>query len=95
MKDLHFEWDPRKATANLLKHRISFEEAQTAFQDEGGLLLDDPDHSKEEDRFVLIGMSVALRVLLVCHCGRQEGDLIRIISARKATRKEQGQYHRR
>ena len=89
-----FEWDPGKSRSNLKKHRVSFEEAKTVFFDEGALVASDPDHSAEEDRFLIIGFSVQLRVLLVCFCERSEGDTIRIISARKATKKEQRQYRK-
>lgn len=89
---LRFEWDKRKATANLLKHRISFDEAKSVFFDEYARLIDDPDHSDEEDRFVLLGLSRALRLLIVCHCYRRRGEIIRIISARKATPSEALSY---
>ncbi len=95
MAELRFEWDPGKAAANLLKHRVSFEEAQTAFLDEDALVIEDPDHSEAEDRFILLGLSAGLRVLFVCHCVREGGSVIRIISARRAVRHEQGQYHER
>ncbi len=95
MADLRFEWDTRKAAANLLKHRVSFDEAQTAFLDEDALVIEDPDHSEAEDRFILLGLSAGLRVLFVCHCVREAGSLIRIISARRAVRHEQEQYHER
>ena len=85
MSFLRFEWDPRKATANLKKHGISFEEAKSVFYDDRARLIDDPDHSDDEDRFVLLGLSHSLRVVVVCHCYRGDGDVIRIISARKAT----------
>ena len=85
---LKFEWDKRKAAANFLKHRVSFEEAKSVFFDEYARLIDDPDHSDEEDRFVLLGLSRALRLLIVCHCYRRKGEVIRIISARKPTRTE-------
>ena len=88
MPALRFEWDNRKAAANLRKHGVSFEEARSVFFDEQARLIDDPDHSEEEDRFVLLGLSGALRLLLVCHCYRSEGEIIRIISARRATRTE-------
>jgi len=88
MPALRFEWDTRKAAANLRKHGVSFEEARSVFFDEQARLIDVPDHSEEEDRFVLLGLSGALRLLLVCHCYRSEGELIRIISARRATRTE-------
>ena len=95
MTELRFDWDPRKAAANLLKHRVSFEEAQTAFLDEDALVIEDPDHSEAEDRFILLGVSGSLRVLFVCHCVRKGGSLIRIISARRAIRHEQEQYQER
>ncbi len=92
MSMLEFEWDPKKAAANLKRHRVSFEEARTVFLDERAKLIDDPDHSSDEDRFVLLGISGLLRVLLVCHCYRQQGQTIRIISARKASPGEARQY---
>ena len=92
MSVLEFEWDPKKAAANLKRHRVSFEEARTVFLDERAKLIDDPDHSSDEDRFVLLGISGLLRVLLVCHCYRQQGQTIRIISARKASPGEARQY---
>lgn len=85
---LRFEWDDHKATANLKKHGISFDEAKSAFYDERAKLIDDPDHSEDEDRFILLGLSHSLRVVVVCHCYRGNGDVIRIISARKATTRE-------
>lgn len=88
MSALHFEWDERKAVANLKKHGVSFEEAKSAFYDERAKLIDDPDHSENEDRFVLLGLSSALRMLVVCHGYRNNGGVIRIISARKATASE-------
>lgn len=91
-----FTWHDQKARDNLAKHGVSFEEARTAFADEFGLVIDDPDHSIEEERFLLLGLSARQRVLLVAHCLREEGDVIRIISCRRATRKEQTVYlHRR
>ena len=92
MSTLRFEWDDRKAAANAKKHGVSFEEARTVFVDERAKLIDDPDHSEDEDRFVLLGLSSALRLLLVCHCYRSEDNVIRIISARKATAKESKSY---
>ena len=93
--DLRFEWDERKNKSNRRKHGVSFEEAQTAFSDEHGLLIDDPAHSDDEDRFVMLGMSSTLRVLVVCHCYKVDGDVIRIISARRADRQEQTDYSER
>jgi uncharacterized DUF497 family protein len=90
-----FEWDARKASANLRKHGVSFEEARTAFLDEHALLIDDPDHSDQEERFVLLGYSRVMRLLVVCHCYRSGGATVRILSARKATRTEAKFYRRR
>ncbi len=92
MSALHFEWDERKAVANVKKHGVTFEEARSAFYDEHAKLIDDPDHSEDEDRFVLLGLSSALRLLVVCHCYRGDGGVIRIISARNATAKEVKSY---
>lgn len=91
---LSFEWDERKSLANKRKHKVSFEEAQTVFYDDEALLRDDPDHSEDEDRFVLLGVSTALRTLVVCHCYRTSDQVIRIISARKANRSEAREYER-
>lgn len=85
---VRFDWDERKNKRNRAKHGIWFEEAQSVFDDPRGRLFHDPDHSDEEDRFVLLGMSSAERILVVVHCYRQGESLIRIISARKATKKE-------
>ena len=95
MSGLRFDWDRRKSAANERKHGVSFEEAETAFADEHGLLLDDPSHSQDEDRFILIGLSASLRALVVCHCYRQADEVIRLISARKATLSERRQYGER
>jgi uncharacterized DUF497 family protein len=95
MAEPRFEWDPRKSTLNQRKHGVSFDEARTAFADEHGLLLDDLDHSGTEQRFVLLGLSAAFRVLVVVHSYREDEDTIRIISARRATREERNQYHAR
>lgn len=92
MTSLRFEWEPRKASANLKKHGISFEEAKSVFYDESAKLISDPDHSEDEDRFILLGVSHSLRVILVCHCYRSKGNVIRIISARKATPTESKAY---
>ena len=93
--ELRFEWDPNKNATNIQRHKISFDEAASTFLDENGLLIGDPDHSDEEDRFVLLGLSSTLRLLLVCHCYKADGGLIRIISARKADRQERELYTRR
>jgi uncharacterized protein len=90
--NLHFTWDPAKARANLAKHGISFLEAETAFSDEHALVMPDPEHSRREDRFVLLGMSAGLRILVIVHCEPDTDGAIRIISARRATRSERGQY---
>jgi uncharacterized DUF497 family protein len=95
VNEVRFEWDERKNRANQRKHGISFEEAKSVFSDDHGLLIDDPDHSEGEDRFVMLGLSSALRMLVVCHCCRSEGEVIRIISARKADREERAAYSER
>ncbi len=92
MSDIKFEWDDRKSRENKRKHKVSFEEAQTAFLDENATRFFDPDHSQDEDRFLMLGMSFTLRVLVVCHCYRQDDSVIRIISARKAGKQEQSEY---
>ena len=92
MSNIQFEWDARKASANVKKHSISFDEARTVFFDENAKLIDDPDHSLDEDRFVLLGLSSTLKIVLVCHCYREQGNVIRIISARKAISHQSKQY---
>ena len=92
MADLRFEWDENKNRANRKRHGVSFEEGQTVFLDDNALLIDDPDHSVDEVRFVLLGLSSRLRALVVCHCVRQAGNVIRIISVRKADRSERSRY---
>ena len=92
MSTLKFEWNPSKAAANLRKHRVSFEDAQTVFSDDRARLIDDPDHSEDEERFLLLGLSGTLRLLVVAHCYRSAGNVIRIISARKATADEEHDY---
>jgi uncharacterized DUF497 family protein len=89
---LQFEWSVAKAAANAKKHGVTFEEARSVFFDERARLIDDPDHSEDEDRFILLGLSSALRLLIVCHCYRSKGNLIRIISARRATARESWSY---
>ena len=88
MDTLHFEWDEKKNENNKRKHHISFEEAKTVFYDPNALLVHDPDHSKDEDRFVLMGLSRKMKILVVCHCYRESDNVIRIISARKAIKAE-------
>jgi hypothetical protein len=89
-----FAWDRHKARTNLAKHGVSFEEAQTVFLDENARLIGDPDHSEEEERFVLLGYSFQARCLIVSHCYRQPNSVIRLISARRATRQEEEVYWR-
>jgi len=91
---IEFEWSTAKARANLKKHGVSFEEAQSVFYDEYARQFFDEGHSDKEQRFIMLGMSIESRVLVVCHCERADGDVIRIISARKATRKERSFYER-
>jgi len=92
---MNFEWDENKARINQQKHGVSFEEAATVFDDADALQIFDPDHSEAEDRFIMLGMSAVLRILVVCHCYRADDNIIRIISARKATRNESSTYERR
>jgi uncharacterized DUF497 family protein len=92
---MKFTWDKEKAASNQRKHGVSFEEAQTVFMDHNALRIYDPDHSESEDRFVLLGLSSALRMLVVCHCYREEKERVRIISARKATKSESATYEKR
>ncbi len=91
MNHLYFEWDPRKNASNQKKHGISFDEAKSVFTDEYARLIADPDHSEEEDRFILLGTSIQSHLLVVCHCIRDH-DVIRIISARKADKRERKVY---
>ena len=92
MSTLRLEWDERKALANERKHGVSFDEARSVFFDERARLIDDPEHSEDEERFILMGLSSSLRLLLVCHCCRSKANVIRIISARKATARELKSY---
>jgi uncharacterized DUF497 family protein len=92
MDAIDFSWDEGKNRENLRKHGISFEEACTAFSDENARLKHDPDHSQDEDRFILLGFSAKLRLIVVSHVYKQDGQQIRIVSARKATRNERKQY---
>jgi uncharacterized protein len=94
MADLRFEWDPRKSRANKAKHGVSFEEARSAFLDENARVIPDSEHSEEEERFILLGMSIGLRLLVVCHCYRESEQVIRIISARRADPAERRDYAR-
>jgi uncharacterized DUF497 family protein len=92
--NIAFAWDRRKARSNWVKHGISFEEAQSVFLDENARLIDDPDHSEEEERFVLLGFSFQARCLIVNHCYREPDSVIRLISARRATADEEEVYWR-
>ena len=94
MNELRLEWDDRKEKANIRKHGVSFNEARTVFYDENAIQFFDPDHSEDEDRFILLGMSFKLRTLVVCHCFREGEKVVRIISARKADRNEKHEYWR-
>jgi uncharacterized DUF497 family protein len=87
-----FAWDEEKQEANIKKHGITFIEAATVFDDVNALVMNDPDHSQDEDRFIVIGFSESARLLIVCHCYRADDSIIRIISARKADRKERKEY---
>ncbi len=89
---IRFEWDPAKARANVRKHGVSFEEALSVFYDEFAVQFFDEDHSSAEERFLMLGMSSGARMLLVCHCERETGNVIRIISARRATKRESAFY---
>ncbi len=92
MKSITFEWDDKKAESNLKKHGVSFEEAQSVFFDDQAIQFWDDQNSKEEDRFLMLGLSNKLRILLVVHCFRETESVIRIISARKATKNEMVEY---
>lgn len=93
MEYIKFEWDTNKNEINKRKHKISFEEAQTVFYDSEALVIDDPEHSEQEDRFIILGLSKKANLLVVCHCYRESDFVIRIISARKATTTEIRYYH--
>ncbi len=95
MDELRFEWDENKNTTNKTKHGISFEEAKSVFYDENALVIGDPEHSSEEERFIILGMSSRANLLIVCHCYRESDLVIRIISARKATKNEEKAYEGR
>ena len=94
MSDIRFEWDEAKNRQNIRKHGVSFDEAQTVFLDDYALRFYDPDHSQDEDRFIMLGISFKLRILIVCHCYKESDSVIRLISARKATRQEAKHYGR-
>jgi uncharacterized protein len=93
MGDIKFEWDAAKASINKKKHGVSFDEAKTVFYDENAKIIHDPEHSHDEERFIILGLSVVTRMLVVIHCYRKIDKIIRIISARKATKRESTQYN--
>ena len=93
METINFEWDENKDRINKQKHQVSFEEAKSVFRDEAALVIADPDHSEAEERFLILGQSDQLKLLVVCHCYRESDTVIRLISARKATRNETVQYY--
>lgn len=94
MSGIQFKWDEKKNRKNKREHGVSFEEAQTVFLDENAIRFFDPDHSEDEDRFIMLGISFKLRVLVVCHCYRENDEVIRLISARKADKDEIRDYGR-
>ena len=94
MNMMRFEWDRNKNEINKKKHKISFEEASTVFYDDAALVIDDPEHSEAEDRFIILGLSRRANLLVVCHCYRESDSVIRLISARKATKTESQYYGR-
>lgn len=89
---IKFEWDPTKAASNLKKHQVSFDEAKSVFYDEFAVQFFDEEHSSLEERFLMLGLSASAKLLIVCHCEREHGQVIRIISARKATKHESAFY---
>ena len=91
---IYFQWDASKNVLNIKKHNVSFQEAATVFFDQNGLLIDDESHSDQEERFILIGVSLEGNVIVVCHCYRENDKIIRIISARKATKNERVEYEK-
>ncbi len=92
MNKIQFNWDKNKAKTNIEKHSVSFEEAQSVFDDDNARLIFDPDHSEDEDRFILLGLSCSLKILVVVHCYKDGQNIIRLISARKATKPEEKSY---
>lgn len=94
MKSIEFAWDDQKNKLNQKKHGVRFEEAQTVFYDPRAVQFFDPDHSENEDRFIFLGLSVRMNILIVCHCYREKDWLVRIISARKADKNERKHYGR-
>ena len=89
---MRFEWDPAKSAANAKKHGITFEDAQTVFYDDFAVQFFDEQHSSDEDRFLLLGLSSSAKLLVVCHCEREQGEVVRLISARRATKRESAFY---
>jgi uncharacterized DUF497 family protein len=89
---IKFEWDPTKAASNLKKHQVSFDEAKSVFYDDFAVQFFDEEHSTDEERFLMLGLSAGAKLLIVCHCERQDGQIIRIISARRATKRESAFY---
>jgi len=87
-----FIWDEKKNQINIKEHKISFQEAETVFYDPNAKIIYDPDHSIEEDRFIIMGLGKLMKLLIVCHCYKESEDVIRIISSRKATKKEKKEY---
>jgi len=92
MKTMSFEWDAKKEQINTKKHGVNFSEAKTAFYDQNAIQFYDPEHSEDEDRFLLLGTSFQSNTIVVCHCFREEETIIRIISARKADKSETQAY---
>ena len=95
MSDYRFDWDEKKAISNLRKHGVSFEEAKTVFYDDNAVEFFDNQHGRIEDRFLLLGYALTGKMLMICHCIRSHGNVVRIISARKATKNEQTFYYKR
>ena len=93
MDYIHFQWDQNKNLENVKKHKVSFEEAKTVFFDENARLISDPEHSMNEERFIILGLSSKLRLLIVVHAYKEDDEIIRIISARKATKYESKYYY--
>jgi uncharacterized DUF497 family protein len=92
MRKLTFDWDKNKALSNQKKHKVSFQEAKSIFYDQNARLIHDPEHSLSEDRYILLGMSSSLRLLIVCHCYQENEQVIRLISARLANSREHQEY---
>ncbi len=92
MVQINFEWDENKNQENIKKHKVSFDEAKTAFSDDCARIISDPDHSEDEERFILLGESELTRLLVVVHCYKKNDEIIRIISARPANKYEKKQY---